>query len=346
MARFSTHDLSRIRELEGELATVTDGGPPASSWMIGALRELLGAEKAFVCGYSARGDGIAVDSGFTDGVDPELLVFADRWLADKTIGWTTYNPLRPEPAQRNVALSFSDVTAVTGLRDAPVLSEVYARFGLLTDDNLRVLVCDGPSLLAYVTFFQGGLILPVQKRLLTRLVPAVRRRLSVERLLQTGTGMHGILLAALEEISAPAFVLDDAGALLEANSVGAEWLATEVVHKRRILREAVRREGQAAGPFRVTRVASTGVAPRFLVVSKAPPSTPQLCGAAARRWRFSPREAAVLALLAEGLTNRAIAAQLEVSERSVESWLTSMFEKAQVESRAELIVAALRGGGG
>jgi DNA-binding NarL/FixJ family response regulator len=63
----------------------------------------------------------------------------------------------------------------------------------------------------------------------------------------------------------------------------------------------------------------------------------------AARWGLSPRETQILALLGEGLTNRAIAAQLGIEVRTVETHLTSMFGKAQVESRAELVVRAWRG---
>jgi DNA-binding NarL/FixJ family response regulator len=50
----------------------------------------------------------------------------------------------------------------------------------------------------------------------------------------------------------------------------------------------------------------------------------------------------VLALLVEGLTTRTIAAALAIAERTVEVHLTAMFEKAQVESRTELVAAVWR----
>jgi DNA-binding NarL/FixJ family response regulator len=58
---------------------------------------------------------------------------------------------------------------------------------------------------------------------------------------------------------------------------------------------------------------------------------------AADRWSLTTRQAQVLALLTEGLMTRHIAAQLGISERTVEAHLAVMFEKAQVESRAELV---------
>jgi len=181
----------------------------------------------------------------------------------------------------------------------------------------------------------------VAEGVLTRIARSVQR-VTVGRLLQERTALHAVLAAALEEIPAPAFVLDRAGTVISASAVGTAWLASDPLRRRRSLRGAVRSTGAAKAPFRVTRIASAGTALRFLVVCKAADSIGHRCRTAAREWRFSPREAEVVALLGEGLSNRSIGAQLGVAQRTVETYFTSMFDKAQVESRAELIVKALR----
>ncbi|HEX7602613.1 MAG TPA: helix-turn-helix transcriptional regulator, partial [Polyangiaceae bacterium] len=63
---------------------------------------------------------------------------------------------------------------------------------------------------------------------------------------------------------------------------------------------------------------------------------------AATRWGFTPRQTELLALLVDGLSNRVIAATLAISDRTVEIHLTAMFEKAQVEGRAELVAGVWR----
>jgi len=54
--------------------------------------------------------------------------------------------------------------------------------------------------------------------------------------------------------------------------------------------------------------------------------------------RISPAEQRVLALLLEGRSNRAIAAQLRLSPRTVESHIATMFEKTGCHNRSQLLL--------
>jgi two-component system nitrate/nitrite response regulator NarL len=66
--------------------------------------------------------------------------------------------------------------------------------------------------------------------------------------------------------------------------------------------------------------------------------------AAAPREPLTPREREVLALLGEGLANKAIAARLGISEHTAKFHVNAIFGKLGVESRAEAIVQAARMG--
>jgi two-component system, LuxR family, response regulator FixJ len=71
--------------------------------------------------------------------------------------------------------------------------------------------------------------------------------------------------------------------------------------------------------------------------------------AARERWlQLSPREREVLALIVEGLSNKAIARVLDLSPRTVETHRAHVFEKLQVDSLAQLVrgYAALVAGQG
>jgi len=66
--------------------------------------------------------------------------------------------------------------------------------------------------------------------------------------------------------------------------------------------------------------------------------------AAAPHEPLTPREREVLALLAEGLPNKAIAARLAISEHTAKFHVNAILGKLGVESRAEAIVQAVRTG--
>ncbi|MGH2617340.1 MAG: response regulator transcription factor, partial [Thermomicrobiales bacterium] len=57
---------------------------------------------------------------------------------------------------------------------------------------------------------------------------------------------------------------------------------------------------------------------------------------------LSPREREVLALVADGRSNKAIAEALFVSPNTVKTHITSLFHKMQVHSRAQLAATAAR----
>jgi len=59
---------------------------------------------------------------------------------------------------------------------------------------------------------------------------------------------------------------------------------------------------------------------------------------------LTPREREVLQLLAEGLSNREIAAQLSISVKTVETHRSNMMNKLEVKNKTELIKYALRRG--
>lgn len=73
------------------------------------------------------------------------------------------------------------------------------------------------------------------------------------------------------------------------------------------------------------------------LIARLPGSAP-----AAPVERLTPREAEVLALLAEGLANRAIAQRLGISEHTVKFHLNAILGKLGAQSRTEAVVLAIR----
>ena len=59
---------------------------------------------------------------------------------------------------------------------------------------------------------------------------------------------------------------------------------------------------------------------------------------------LTPREEQVVALVAEGLGNRQIARELNLSEHTIKKYLFRIFEKLGVSSRVELVLYAVNNG--
>ena len=57
---------------------------------------------------------------------------------------------------------------------------------------------------------------------------------------------------------------------------------------------------------------------------------------------FTQRQIQVLRLMARGLSNKQIGERLFVSERTVKAYVSSIFEKLQVQKRAAAVASALR----
>lgn len=79
-----------------------------------------------------------------------------------------------------------------------------------------------------------------------------------------------------------------------------------------------------------------------LVTVAAEVSTPRAGGSSPVR--LTRREAEVLGLLAQGLSNKEIAAVLWLSERTIERHITSLYRKIEVQRRSEATAYALRHG--
>ncbi len=65
-------------------------------------------------------------------------------------------------------------------------------------------------------------------------------------------------------------------------------------------------------------------------------------GRAGPTGKLSPRERQVLQLVADGYENKQIAAELELSEATVKTYLRGVFERLEVSSRAEAVAVGLR----
>jgi DNA-binding NarL/FixJ family response regulator len=142
------------------------------------------------------------------------------------------------------------------------------------------------------------------------------------------------LRTALEAIPAPAFVVRAPAAILHANARGRALLD---VDRDRVLAAlgAADNRHVALRPQRFPIDAAGG---HFVAVFKEIGADARERGATvAGRWGLTPRQTAVLELVAQGASNRAVAEQLGCSEKTVELHVSALLAKTGCASRSQLI---------
>src|SRR5215831_20372472 len=82
---------------------------------------------------------------------------------------------------------------------------------------------------------------------------------------------------------------------------------------------------------------------RLLKKHPVPTSSPPATALAANRPRFTERELEILAAIARGERSKEIAAHLGLTRRTIETYLTSIYLKLEVDSRAAVAVALEQG---
>ncbi|TMA27789.1 MAG: hypothetical protein E6J78_08955 [Deltaproteobacteria bacterium] len=317
-----------------DLAETLDNAPAGARLLpqaVAQLPRLLHAEQA--CAYLVRVEEGRRELEFFHGeAMPAGLGPAFRkWLEKAPRNFDSYDPADPDPRQRNVALRSEDLLELTSGRTPPVVRSFLPRFALSESDVLRVLICEGSSLLAWVGVFRARKFSRGEARRFDALVPALQRRLALEQKLADGERLAAETGAALEGVPAPAFLVRKGPTIVHANAAGRALLEED----RAAALDGLRRPAHAARLFGETQ----------LVILEARPRDPSaLVATAAVRWFLTPRQAQVLRLLARGHSNRALSAALGCAESTVELHVSALLDKADCESRAQLVARLWSGG--
>lgn len=270
LARWSANDARRIRDIEAHLGTYVHGGPPALESLVEPLRELLATEKTVA--YSLRQRGETLGSELVRGARvpaPRIGELLNQWLWRGVVRFGCFNPIRPEPWQRNAVVSLADLHERGGLTEEGTAYQraVYPQVSLEHRDQLRVLVCEGPSLLAWVGAFQPDPFDSRQKRLLSAIVRPLHRRLRLERQMGAMSETRAALDAALEAVGRPAFVIGPAGDIRHANAAGRALLDEQRSRVARSLADAARRRPSELA-FALTPLRNHGAATGYLALAK------------------------------------------------------------------------------
>ncbi len=308
---------------------------------VATLRELLGAEQTIAYALAPddvdhnRIDWMSAHGEHTALWNAEL----PRYIRQSpTPKFGLFDPSRPEPEQRNqvVAWTRDEMRELVEQRRAPILEDLYPRAGADRRSQIRVLLCDGPSLLAWVGGWREEAFSDRDAFALRVVGSAMRRRLRLERRLDRDRA-RATLDAVLEGVGGLVFVVGSDGRILEANLAARAELDRAPSRTAAELAEAIR---HGAHPRWSVSPLALRAGPRcHLVIARPehPDSAVARIDAAAKAWALTKRQRQVLEKLAEGNANRTIGAMLGIAERTVELHVTALFEKAQVENRAELV---------
>jgi len=339
--------LAKIRELAAELEIVRIGGPSAVQDVLGEIRRLTELETLLCACPVERTTGWAVERLEADNfpnpsaVRDTIVEFLER--APRRFGW--FDASRPEPEQRNVVVDVRELVPEPELVESRVYQEVLRPLRLHRHHPIRVLVCEGASLLAWFGGFQPAPATPVQRELLLAIVPALRRRLSIERRIETASLTQAALDAVLERIGAPAFVVSASGRIFELNAQGKALLESQRAEVSASLRAAATGHPPALA-FELTPLRMTGVDALWLAILRPRTSDARMAQSihvAAKRLGLTGRQRQVLERVVRGDSNAAIAGALRISERAVEQHLSAVFDRAAVDSRAALVSLVLLG---
>lgn len=327
MARLPDSDRRAIGDIRRALERWSPGGPGVLETVLPAIGELIDAEKPL--SYAVRPSGAGIACSFIHGPLPAgARQVVDDFFARQPVGWSHYNPLCPEPEQRNRVVTMSRDEAPTRAMD-----DIFRRFDLHGRDQLRVLVCDGPAMLAWVGGFRPEPFTQREQRILGALTPALGRALKLERQLE-GAGLGAAALAAcMEYVASAAFVVSRRGVIEHANQAGWEALERHGVDTVRAVTEAI--AGARPG-WEVIRL-TEGEPTDSLVIAPSPGEDVEaVAHRAALRWSLTPRQTQVLALVGQGMSNLRIAVELGCSPRTVEIHIGKILRRADCGSRAAL----------
>jgi DNA-binding CsgD family transcriptional regulator len=333
--RLRREDERRIGELSRRLGTLVAGDPPALEWAIPEVVQLVHAEKGLAFGLVNEEPNLGIDFLFGQAIQvPAVRADMAIFLRQHSHGWAAYDPVRPEPSQRNRALSVVGMLGWRALERLPMYTELCARHDMTERDQLRVLLCDGHYLAAWVGGFRREPFSPYERLLLQSIVPALQRRVVLERRIGGDALARRELDAMLEPLGAPAFVVRTGVAVAHANQAGRALLKRSPTLAERLC------AGESLPEFDVTELACWGLSSHQLAIFKVGQSdAASLAARAARSWRLTPRERQVLELVTRGLSNKDIGTALKCSAKTVEVHVTSLLRKSGREKRTALAAA-------
>ena len=344
LPELSLDEQAKVRAIVAELEVVRLDSPSAITLTLPAIRELIEVDAMACIELAERGPGWTVERCETSRVpNPSRFRQLIGTFLDKNPRRTPWLDLAAPPlAQRNTVVDVIELSGGTLARTA-FYAEVLLPARLHEHRPIRTLICEEDTLLAWVGGFARAIAAPFQLARFAALVPAIRRRLSIERRLNTSTLTTSALGVVLDHLGAPAFVIDARGRIVEANHAGRTLRAHRRTDVSASLRSALA-HGEGAIHFELTPLVARGAQPHWLAFAREEEAEVRLARAIERataRLELTTRQRAVLEHVVRGESNAVIAEHLGIGERAVELHVTALLDRAAVDSRAALVSLVL-----
>lgn len=337
MARLSEKDEQAVAALAAEAGVFRLGQTVLSPSFVGQLTEVLRARVGLSYELELRPEGPRVarlELVNANVTAKQAALSMDRGFERQPTGFVGFSPMRPAPGQRNRAIVLCEIPdrAVPGNA-----TSLWRSGGVEGHDQVRVLVCENEAFLAWVGAYRPDdePFTARERLMLQRLVPALRRRLVLEQQLKCAPLARAALEACIEALPRPAMIVDARGDAPFANTLARRLIASDRQALTERLKACLARKSTA---FSLTPLATSGLPAHWLAIEAPTPRDPApLLASASRRWALTARETQALALLVDGLSNRAIAVSLGCAERTVEVHVARLLAKSDSESRSQLI---------
>jgi DNA-binding CsgD family transcriptional regulator len=341
MARLSALEKRRLGEVATEINTLRTHDPCAAARTLEAVQEIVATEQMLLCLVSVERASVRIEravmaaDGHRDRAEKFVTLFNAQPATDRrsSLPW---DPFDTPTFQRNRVVSRSMMRSMTGADPftTPAAGMLKSALERHDGDTVRLTLCDGPRTIGAVLGVQGSLASATQRARMMALAKVFHQRLLFEQRVDASTWALPALEHLLDGLGGAGYVVATNGAVVHANEVGRTALDRTDDERTEVARAAL--DGAHPG-FDVLDLPPCEGARYLVLARKAPVDASARAASWAGRLALTPQEARVLALLAQGETNKGIAVALDISVRTAECHVASIMRRLGATTRADLV---------
>lgn len=332
--------MTSAADIADRLRVFRDGEGSCLDWLLGDdIQSTLDSQYVFTAMIARHpADGAFVyERSRTTGTTPA--VFTDLQASIDLVRPEEYafHPFNVSRPQQNRAITLDRIRRdFLPVMAAPVAA-VWSKWRLDKFDLLRVVITDGPRAIAFVGAFRLEKFDERERRWLQAIAQPLQRRLLLEERLGGEWSGLELATAALEDRPMLAMLVSRRARRVRIEAANAIARAA-LAHDARGLFARIEEGLAGRGDLEATHVSARGTGELVLVIQRrgAADVTSRRV-ASEQRWALSPRQSEVAGMLAQGLSNKEIAARLGCVEGTVELHVTQVLRKADVDSRARFV---------